>query len=115
MIAFAWVAERCLLGVGALLNTKVQIGLIAQELITMQVHFEVKLLAVVKKQFEGREGEHVEYDECYFLNELPEGKDVIKINTKQDFSRFEGRAGILTVEVDTTGTHKPRLIGFVVS
>jgi len=79
----------------------------------MPLTFEGQLQIFVKKSFENKEGEHIEFYEAYFVGEDNEGNDqVLKVNTKQDLSVMKGRVGTAHVQVMDGG--KMRLVKFLV-
>lgn len=81
----------------------------------MKVFYEVRLLAVVPKEFTDNEGQEVSYNEIYLLNTPEEGNpEVIKLNSKLDlhWENLVGNDGVAEIDVDATGKNKPRLLGF---
>jgi len=79
----------------------------------MKVFFEVNCLAFEPKSFVTNEGEKVEYNEVHFLNDSADGREVIKLNTKQGDKQWEDKEGVLGVEIDPSGKQKPKLISFI--
>lgn len=78
----------------------------------MDVYFEGILKIFIKKAFENKEGEHIEYNEAYFLTTNKDGEDsVIKINTKTDLSKHLDLAGVGQMQLLDSG--KRRLVSFV--
>lgn len=82
----------------------------------MQVKYkDVELLAVVPHNFTDKEGIEVEYNEGFFETKDDDGiSSVMQFNTKQPIASKVREHGILTVEIDTQGKNKPRLVSFEV-
>jgi hypothetical protein len=77
----------------------------------MPVKFEGQLRIFVKKAFESKDGEAVEYFEAYFVGVDDEDNDqVLKINTKTDLSAMLEKHGTVSMEVQSNG--KMRLLSF---
>jgi len=80
----------------------------------MPVQYKVRLFGFTEKGFE-KDGEHVTYNECIFLNDNADGtRSVIILNTQQDFKDLLDKEGLLSVDIDPSGKKKPRLVSFVV-
>lgn len=76
---------------------------------------DVELLALVPHSFTDKEGVEVEYNECFFETKDDEGiSSVMVFNTKQALASKVREHGILSVEIDSQGRNKPRLVGFEV-
>jgi len=79
----------------------------------MKVFYEVKVLAVNPTEFENQEGETISYNEVHFLNINEDGKrEVLKMNTKQEFLKYEDKEGVLEVDIDISGKNRPKLVSF---
>lgn len=78
----------------------------------MNIFLEVDCLAVIHKEFDDNEGQRVSYDEVYLLNERETGeREVIRLNSKlEGLAAYEGKSVVVQVDIDPTGTKKPRLL-----
>jgi len=60
---------------------------------------EAKLVAFIPRTFE-KDGETIEYNECYFVSEDQDGvKSMTKVNSKQDLSNLEGKSGSVKIRM----------------
>lgn len=90
------------------------IGLAAQ-VNFMKVFYDVRLLAVIDKEFEDNQGDVVEYKEVHFLNVDDDSREVIKLTTRKDFplsGKDEGSNGVAEIDIDVAAKRKPRLLSF---
>lgn len=81
----------------------------------MKVFYEVEVLAVVPVSFMAQDtGDLVEYNKVYLLNTDDNKSDVLVFNTKSESisENSKGLSGIAEIEIDATGSKKPKLVDF---
>lgn len=79
----------------------------------MHLTFEGTLKIFVKKSFEGKDGQTVNYYEAYFVGVDENDNDsVLKVNTKQDLSSQLDKHGTAIVAPQENG--KMKLVSFTV-
>lgn len=84
----------------------------------MKIFFEVECVAFNSKKFiKAETNEEVKYNEVAFLNTLDDGtKEVFILNTTAGSrAEWEGKKGVVEIDVDVKSDRKPRIVNFVVS
>jgi len=77
----------------------------------MDVELKGTVAAIDEKAFEGKEGEHVEYQEVFIQTEREDGTmSVAKVNTKKDMVPHLQKTGTFIININEQG--KKKLISF---